>query len=142
RGRGGGRVRHGVSLCRGARPHARCAPTARSTSPRRTRQSAPGRRAAERAVGVETWGRFFRFYQLWDPFDEVIHLAMMGCLASLAYLLLARVELVPHLRDLHGKFQRAALPLLASVLGLALGALWEVYEWFVATYLDMPVITN
>src|SRR5699024_813081 len=32
RGRGGGRVRHGVSLCRGTRPHARCAPTARSAA--------------------------------------------------------------------------------------------------------------
>src|SRR5699024_7488251 len=71
-----------------------------------------------------------------------IHLAMMGCLASLAYLLMARVDLVPDLRDLHGKLQRAALPLLAGVLGLAMGALWEVYEWFVATYLDMQVITS
>jgi len=87
-------------------------------------------------------GRFAGLYWLWDPFDEVIHLAMMGCLASLAYLLMARVDLVPDLRDLHGKLQRAALPLLAGVLGLAMGALWEVYEWFVATYLDMQVITS
>lgn len=109
---------------------------------RRLRVPLPFGLALTISFAVETWGRFFRFYRLWDPFDEVIHLAMMACLASLAYLLLARVELVPYLRDLHGKLQRAALPLLASVLGLALGALWEVYEWFVATYLDMPVITS
>jgi len=92
-------------------------------------------------LAVETWGRLLGLYQAWDPFDEVIHLVLMGCLAPLVYLLMARVELVPELRDLHRMHQRVALPLLGGILGLAIGAAWEVYEWFAVTYLDADVIT-
>lgn len=93
------------------------------------------------ALAVETWGRLFGVYQAWDPFDEVIHLVVMGCVAPLVYLLLARMDLVPQLRELDGLSQRVALPMLAGMIGLAIGAIWEVYEWFVVTYLDADVIT-
>ncbi len=93
------------------------------------------------ALAVETWGRLFGVYEAWDPFDEVIHLVLMGCLAPLVYLLLARMDLVPQLRELSSPRQLVALPLLAGMIGLAIGALWEVYEWFVVTYLDADVIT-
>lgn len=94
------------------------------------------------ALAAETWGRFVHLYRIWDPFDELIHLAMMACLASLIYLLMARIGLVPQLRDLESPRQRAALPLLAGIIGLALGALWEVYEWFVVSYLHLRVLTS
>ena len=94
------------------------------------------------ALAVETWGRFAGMYRAWDPFDEVIHLAVMGCVAPLVYLLLARLDLLPQLRELGQTRQRVGLPLLAGMIGLAVGAVWEVYEWFVVTYLHSSVITS
>lgn len=89
---------------------------------------------------AETWGRFAGLYRAWGPFDEVIHFLMMACIAPLVYLLLDRGELVPDLAEVVHLRQRIALPGLAGMVGIALGALWEIYEWTAAKVFGVSVL--
>ncbi len=89
---------------------------------------------------TDVWGYFVGLYRAWPPFDEVIHFLMLACIAPLLYLLLDRAELVPDLPDVGHLRQWVALPGLSGMVGLALGALWEVYEWTVSNLLGGNVL--
>lgn len=89
---------------------------------------------------AESWGRFAGLYRAWGPFDEVIHFLMMACIAPLVYLLLDRGELVPDLAEVVHVRQRVALPALSGMVGIALGALWEIYEWTAANVFGAQVL--
>ena len=45
------------------------------------------------------------------------------------YILLARGEIVPKLHDRHERRHRVGIFVVTLALGLAIGALWEIFEW-------------
>jgi hypothetical protein len=78
-------------------------------------------------VLVAAWSNVFLLYQTVLGWDLVVHFVFTGMVAAMAYLLLARLELVPP--PLAPGTRRATPILLVTSLGLALSAVWEMLEW-------------
>lgn len=77
---------------------------------------------------VAAWSNVYDLYTSIWWWDIVVHFVLAGELALVAYLFLARFAIVP--QPTAQGFTTAGAVLLTAVLGLALGALWEMVEWF------------
>lgn len=85
-------------------------------------------------VLVAAWSNVFDLYRLVPGWDLAVHLVATGVLAGVAYLLLARLRILP-LPGAH--HNRAAIGIvITTVLGLALSALWEMIEWVGFTFIS------
>lgn len=67
-------------------------------------------------------------YRTLGWWDIPVHAVVAGTVALLSYLLLARWEVVP--APSSARFSTVGAVVLTTVLGLALGAVWEMVEWF------------
>lgn len=82
---------------------------------------------------VAAWSNVFDLYtQIWW-WDIVVHVVCAGALAAVAYLFLAHRGIVPS-PSTRG-FTPAGAVVLTTAFGLALGAVWEMVEWFGYAYL-------
>ena len=77
---------------------------------------------------VAAWSNVFDLYTSIAWWDAVVHLAGTGVIAAGFYLLLGHVKIVPDPRT--ADFSKVAAVVLTTTTGLALGALWEMVEWF------------
>ncbi|MFC3897090.1 hypothetical protein ACFOWZ_36915 [Lentzea rhizosphaerae] len=75
---------------------------------------------------LATAASLFHWYRQITWLDWVLHCVCTGALAATTYLLLLRTPLLPPQRHQ----SRAAVVFLTAVVGLALGVVWEFYEWF------------
>lgn len=82
---------------------------------------------------VAAWSNVIDLYRTLPWWDIPVHFVLAGALAVVTYLFLARRGIVrsPEDRD----FTTTAAIVLTTALGLALGALWEMVEWFGYAYL-------
>jgi hypothetical protein len=80
------------------------------------------------------WSKVAGWYGTVDWLDWVVHGTTTGASAAAVYLLLVRIGLVPPLQDRN--IRRAAIVLLTAALGMAIGVLWEFYEWL--AYTNLP----
>ncbi|HYI31850.1 MAG TPA: hypothetical protein VEX88_00125 [Glaciibacter sp.] len=80
--------------------------------------------AYEVTVLVAAWSNVFDLYTTVVGWDLIVHFTLTGLSAALMYVLLARADIVA----LPGG-RRAAPIVLATTMGLALSALWEMVEW-------------
>ena len=78
-------------------------------------------------VLVAAWSNVLLLYQTVPGWDLVVHFVFTGMVAVMAYLLLARLGLVP--LPLAPGTRRATPILLVTSLALALSAVWEMLEW-------------
>lgn len=85
---------------------------------------------------VAAWSGVLDVYETVGWWDLLIHFAVTGLVAAVAYggLVLARVALDP--ADARRHAQRIGVPILVTALGLALSVLWEIGEWLGHTYVD------
>ncbi|MBB1031035.1 hypothetical protein G6027_09070 [Dietzia sp. SLG310A2-38A2] len=84
-------------------------------------------------VLVAAWSNVFDLYTRIWWWDIVVHFVCAGALAVVTYLFLAHRGIVPTPGD-RGVPAVAAV-VLTTTFGLALGALWEMVEWFGYAYL-------
>ncbi|EYT63423.1 hypothetical protein H483_0108400 [Dietzia sp. UCD-THP] len=82
---------------------------------------------------VAAWSNVFDLYTRIWWWDIVVHFVCAGALAVVTYLFLAHRGIVPATAD--GGVPAVAAVVLTTAFGLALGALWEMVEWFGYTYL-------
>lgn len=82
---------------------------------------------------VAAWSNVFDLYTRIWWWDIVVHCACAGALAVVTYLFLAHRGIVPAPGD--GGVPAAGAVVLTTAFGLALGALWEMVEWFGHAYL-------
>lgn len=75
---------------------------------------------------VATAASVFHWYRQITWLDWVLHCVCTGALAAMAYLLLLRTPLLPPQRHQ----SRGAVVFLTTLVGLAVGVVWEFYEWF------------
>lgn len=75
---------------------------------------------------LATAASLFHWYRQITWLDWVLHCVCTGALAAMTYLLLLRTPLLPPQRHQ----TRGAVVFLATLVGLALGVVWEFYEWF------------
>ena len=78
-------------------------------------------------VLVAAWSNVLDLYESLAVWDLVVHVVCTGMLATMAYVVLARLGIVPV--PLADGTRRATPVVLVTVLGLALSAVWEMLEW-------------
>lgn len=85
------------------------------------------------ALLVAAWSNVIDLYRAVTWWDIPVHFVLAGAMAVVTYLFLARRGIVrsPGARG----FSTTGGLVLTTVLGLALGALWEMVEWFGHAYL-------
>lgn len=82
---------------------------------------------------VAAWSNVLDLYRTIWWWDIAVHFVLAGAMAVVAYLFLAHygIVAVPSARG----FTTIGAVVLTTALGLALGAVWEMVEWFGYTFL-------
>jgi uncharacterized membrane protein YjdF len=75
------------------------------------------------------WGEVLGMYDSWRYFDNVVHTTVPLLLTGVVYVLLLRLGILPELRELTQSRQRIGFFLTVLMLGMAIGAAWEIVEW-------------
>jgi len=88
-------------------------------------------------VLVAAWSNVLDLYRTAMWWDIPVHLVCTGVLAAVLLVALERFDVIPAEPPL----ARRRLVLL-PVLGLAIGALWEMVEWFGATFLSDAIFVT
>ena len=81
-------------------------------------------------VLLATWSATGGWYRAIPWIDWPVHGVTTGTIAAMIYLMLARFDTFPGLRDRPLRGHPSAVVLLTVSLGFAAGASWELYEWF------------
>jgi hypothetical protein len=98
-------------------------------APRALRISAPFDAAFCLALLAAMWAAAQQWYVTVVWMDEVVHFVTTGAAAAAAYLMLARLELLPGIEEQLRATRRFSLVLMLTILGLGLAAVWEFFEW-------------
>jgi len=75
------------------------------------------------------WGDALGLYGRFTHYDNVVHFLVPCVIAPIVYLLLARADFLPDLRDRRERHHLLGVFVVTLSLGTAIGALWEVFEW-------------
>ena len=75
------------------------------------------------------WGEVLGLYDSWKGYDNVVHFTVPFLLTGMVYVLLVRLGVLPELSDLKQVHQKFGFFLTAVMLGMAIGAGWEIVEW-------------
>lgn len=86
---------------------------------------------------VAAWSNVFSLYTTLIGWDKVIHGVLTGVIAALVVVISQRTAFLPPLAG-----HRVGHATVATVLGLGLGALWEIGEWAGHTFVDSAVFVG
>ena len=81
-------------------------------------------------MSLQARGNAAGAFDTWPFYNKVVHFFLPLGVAPLLYLILIRLRVVPDLARESGLHQRVGIVLIAFTLGLSVGALYEMYEWF------------
>jgi hypothetical protein len=75
------------------------------------------------------WGEALGLYDAWKPYDNVVHFIVPMLCCQVAYIALARIEVLPDMRDDFVPRHYAGIFTVTFALGVAIGGVWEILEW-------------
>lgn len=79
---------------------------------------------------IAGWGEALDLYDRYEHFDDGVHTVVPLLVSQIAYLVFARLEVVPDPRDRPAELHhRWTLGVLTAAFGIALAGLWEICEW-------------
>jgi hypothetical protein len=78
---------------------------------------------------IQGWGTALDLFSRWGWFDVFVHSTVSCSVAALLYLVLSRVGVVPPLAGDLPRHHITGVIVVTFALGLATGALFEMYEW-------------
>lgn len=81
------------------------------------------------AMALQGFGETLGLYDDFARFDDLVHFTLPMLTAPVIYIALARVEVVPDPRDETHLPHYVGIAVVTAALGIAVGALWEIYEW-------------
>jgi hypothetical protein len=81
------------------------------------------------ALTLQASGEALGAYDAIPWFDVVVHFSLPFFLGPTLYIALARADVVPDPRDVDERHHYAGVFVVALALGIAMGALWEIWEW-------------
>jgi hypothetical protein len=81
------------------------------------------------AVVLQAWGEALGAYDAIPWFDNVAHFTLPFFFAPTLYIALARADVVPDPKDGTEPRHYVGIFVVAFALGVALGGLWEIWEW-------------
>jgi hypothetical protein len=80
-------------------------------------------------MALQGFGETLGLYDEFARFDDLVHFTLPMLTAPVIYIALARVEVVPDPRDETHLPHYVGIAVVTAALGIAVGALWEIYEW-------------
>lgn len=75
------------------------------------------------------WGEALGLYDAVPWYDNLVHFCVPMLTAPVAYIALARLEVLPDPRDDTPVKRELGIFVVTLALGLAIGAVWEIIEW-------------
>jgi hypothetical protein len=81
-------------------------------------------------MALQAWGNALGLFAALSWWDSLVHLVLPFFVAPLLYIFLVRLELVPDLVDETHRRHHQGIVIVTFALGLAFGAIYEMYEWF------------
>jgi hypothetical protein len=75
------------------------------------------------------WGEALGLYDAIGWYDNLVHFIVPMLTAPVAYIGLARLDLVPDPRDETTTRHYVGMAIVTFALGVAIGGLWEIVEW-------------
>jgi hypothetical protein len=81
------------------------------------------------AIILTGWGEALGLYDVWKPYDNVVHFIVPMLCSQVAYIALARIEVLPDMREDFVPHQYAGIFTITLALGVAIGGVWEIFEW-------------
>jgi hypothetical protein len=81
------------------------------------------------AMILTGWGEALGLYDLWKPYDNVVHFVVPMLCSQVAYIALARIEVLPDMREDFVPRHYAGIFTVTFALGVAVGGVWEIFEW-------------
>ncbi len=101
----------------------------------------PGPLDAAYGIGllVAAWSGVLDVYEDVAWWDVVVHFAVTGLVAAVAYGGTVRLGVALDPVDARSRAQRAGVPVLVAALGLGLSVVWEIGEWLGHTYVDPSI---
>lgn len=81
------------------------------------------------AMILTGWGEALGLYDAWKPYDNVVHFIVPMLTSQVAYISLARLEVLPDMREEFTQRHYTGIWLITFALGVAIGGLWEILEW-------------
>ena len=81
------------------------------------------------AMALQGFGEAFGLYDEFVRFDDLVHVTLPLLTAPVIYIGLARLDVVPDPRDETHLQHFLGIAVVTAALGIAVGALWEIYEW-------------
>jgi hypothetical protein len=81
------------------------------------------------AMILTGWGEALGLYDAWKSYDNVVHFIVPMLTSQVAYISLARLEVLPDMREEFVPRHYTGIWLVTFALGVAIGGLWEILEW-------------
>jgi uncharacterized membrane protein YjdF len=81
------------------------------------------------AMTLTGWGDALGLYDRFHSYDRVVHFLVPLTIAPIVYILLARADVLPDLRDTRDRHHHVGVFVVTLAFGAAIGALWEVFEF-------------
>jgi hypothetical protein len=81
------------------------------------------------AMALQGFGETLGLYDAFLRFDDLVHFTLPMLTAPVVYIALARLDVVPDPRDETHRQHYVGIAVVTAALGIAIGALWEIYEW-------------
>ncbi len=81
------------------------------------------------ALSLTQGGEALGLYDSWPWYDRVVHFLVPLLTSQVIYLCLSRIEVLPDPRQHTVARHDAGMLVVTFALGLAVGALWEIFEW-------------
>jgi hypothetical protein len=81
------------------------------------------------AMILTGWGEALGLYDAWKPYDNVVHFVVPLLCSQVAYIALARIEVLPDMRERFTPHRYAGIFAVTMALGVAIGGIWEIFEY-------------
>lgn len=93
-------------------------------------------------IGLQAWGNLAGLFHNGDVFDRLDHALSTFGLVPLFYLWFVHLGLVRHTSEKSTLSRHIGLLVVGSSIGLAIGAIYEIYEYIAVTDLGATVFIN
>jgi hypothetical protein len=81
------------------------------------------------AMILTGWGEALGLYDAWKPYDNVVHFVVPMLCSQVGYIALARIEVLPDMREDFTPNRYAGIFTVTMALGVAIGGIWEIFEY-------------
>jgi hypothetical protein len=81
------------------------------------------------AMILTGWGEALGLYDAWKPYDNVVHFVVPMLCSQVVYIGLARIEVLPDMREDFTPNRYAGIFTVTMALGVAIGGIWEIFEY-------------